>query len=136
MVENVPVIGKPLDFQAFSDWVLIEEMKQNVSHGGIALPDNAERDMVRGVIRRAGPGWVTEFGHAMPMPVKAGDVVYLIPSPGTAYGKVQQNGKEYVITRARYLCGKTEDRAAASQSAVAEQAEPGNTSGPRLAVID
>lgn len=121
---QVPMIGTPLNFEPFQDFILIEPLPHTQTAGGIALPDNCQQDLVRGRIVRAGPGRITEFGYAFDMPVKVGDVVYMtfVQPPN----QIVLGGKLYVLCRARDVAAKVESKTDAAEQVIAEQAEPGN----------
>jgi chaperonin GroES len=115
---NVPTISaEPLDFKPLQDVMIVEVERDRVTKGGIALPDNAHQDLIKGRVIRCGPGRVTEFGVKIDMPVQEGDQVYLSFMTG-APNPVQICGKPYLLVRARDIAGVVGDaRLAKSEAA-------------------
>ena len=92
---------RPID-----DRVVIEPMEsEQVTEGGIVLPETAKEKPVQGKIKAVGPGRLLDNGDRLTPSVKVGDVVI--------YGKysgsdVKVEGKEYKVMReseilARYV---------------------------------
>ena len=83
---------KPLD-----ERIVVEQCEaQEVTAGGIVLPDTAKEKPQRGKVLAAGPGRLLKDGGRGKMSVKVGDEVF--------YGKyagsdVEINGKKYVILK-------------------------------------
>ena len=83
---------KPLD-----ERIVVEQCEaQEVTAGGIVLPDTAKEKPQRGKILAAGPGRLLKDGGRGQMSVKVGDEVF--------YGKyagsdVEIDGKKYVILK-------------------------------------
>ncbi len=71
--------------------------KEQVSAGGIILPDSAQEKPQRGEVLAAGPGKRLDSGTLAPLDVKVGDVVYYGKYSGT---EVKVDGEDYVILRA------------------------------------
>lgn len=71
--------------------------KEQVSAGGIILPDSAQEKPQRGEVLAAGPGKRLDSGTLAPLDVKVGDVVYYGKYSGT---EVRVDGEDYVILRA------------------------------------
>jgi co-chaperonin GroES (HSP10) len=96
------------NFEPFGDWVLLECIPPGETAGGIALPDGASIGHPRAKVLEAGPGKMCEYdGKTMPMSVRVGDVVYMLPvGPGNATA-FTEDGKDYVVMRAHHLVGKT-----------------------------
>ena len=72
-------------FQPLGDYVLVEpDGVDELTPGGIALPENRERDAVEtGTVVSAGPGKLLKDGARAPMSVKAGDRVIYSQYGGT-----------------------------------------------------
>ncbi len=65
-----------LKLQPMADLVLVRPIKrEEVSKGGIVLPDTAKEKPQEGEVLAIGPGRVTEAGKKVPMDVAVGDVV-------------------------------------------------------------
>ena len=92
---------KPLD-----DRVLVKQSDaEDVTAGGIVLPDSAKEKPQRGTVMATGPGRMLDSGKRGKMSVKKGDVVL--------YGKyggsdVEMDGVEYKILREDEVLGIVE----------------------------
>ena len=83
---------KPLD-----DRVLIKQSEaEEVTDGGIVLPDTAKEKPQRGKVVAAGPGKMLDSGKRGKMGLKKGDEVFYGKFAGT---EVKINGKDFVILR-------------------------------------
>ena len=83
---------KPLD-----DRVLIKQSEaEEVTDGGIVLPDTAKEKPQRGKVVAAGPGKMLDSGKRGKMGLKKGDDVFYGKFAGT---EVKINGKDFVILR-------------------------------------
>lgn len=71
--------------------------KEQVSAGGIILPDTAQEKPQRGEVLAVGPGKTLDSGTVASTDVKVGDHVYYGKYSGT---EVKVEGEEYVILRA------------------------------------
>jgi chaperonin GroES len=80
-----------------SDRVVVELTEaEDVSPGGIVLPDTAQEKPQRGKVVAVGPGRVLENGEMAPMSVKVGDIIIFSKYGGT---EIKLDGKEYTILR-------------------------------------
>ncbi|HEY4711684.1 MAG TPA: co-chaperone GroES [Dehalococcoidia bacterium] len=70
--------------------------KEEVSKGGIVLPDTAKEKPQEGKIIAAGPGRLTEEGNRIAMDVKKGDKVLYSKYAGTEF---KLDGEELIIMR-------------------------------------
>jgi chaperonin GroES len=70
--------------------------KEEVSKGGIVLPDTAKEKPQEGKIIAAGPGRLTEEGNRIAMEVKKGDKVLYSKYAGTEF---KLDGEELIIMR-------------------------------------
>ena len=83
---------RPID-----DRVVIEPMEsEEITEGGIVLPDTAQEKPAQGKIMAVGPGRLLDNGDRLPPSVKVGDIVI--------YGKYSGNdvkveGTEYKVMR-------------------------------------
>ena len=81
---------KPLD-----DKVLIKQSDpEQVTAGGIVLPDTAKEKPQQGKVVAIGPGKLLESGKRGKMTVKKGDKVFYAMYSGT---EVKIDGQEYVL---------------------------------------
>lgn len=71
--------------------------KEEVTKGGIVLPDTAKEKPQEGEVLAVGPGRVSEYtGNPIPMTVKVGDIVLYSKYGGT---EVKDNDQEIIILR-------------------------------------
>jgi len=77
--------------------------KEEVSKGGIILPDTAKEKPQEGQIMAVGPGRLTEDGKRIAMEVKVGEKVLYAKYAGT---EIKLDGEEYLIVRESDILGK------------------------------
>jgi chaperonin GroES len=83
---------KPLD-----DRVLLQQCEaEEVTAGGIVLPDSAQEKPQRGKVVATGPGKLLDSGERGSLSVKKGDEVFYGKYVGT---EIKIDGEEYVIIR-------------------------------------
>ncbi|MGB5924723.1 MAG: co-chaperone GroES [Dehalococcoidia bacterium] len=83
--------------EPLGDRVVIKPTPQEeVSKGGIVLPDTAKEKPQEGKIIAVGPGRLTEEGKRIAMDVKKGDKVIYSKYAGTEF---KLNGEELIIMR-------------------------------------
>lgn len=80
--------------------------KEQVSAGGIILPDNAQEKPLRGEVLAVGPGKTLDSGAVAPLDVKVGDHVLYGKYSGT---EVKVEGEEYIILRAEDILAAVEN---------------------------
>ena len=86
-----------LKVKPLSDRVVVEPAPaEDVSTGGIILPDTAQEKPQQGTIVAAGPGKVSDSGKAVAMEVKKGDRILYGKYSGTEFSF---EGTEYLIMR-------------------------------------
>ncbi len=86
-----------LNFKPLGNRVLIEPIEQDeVTAGGIVLPDTAKEKPQQGMILAVGPGGRDEDGERIPMDVSKGDKVLFAKYSGT---EIKVDGKKYLILR-------------------------------------
>lgn len=79
------------------DRIIVEAAaKEEVSAGGIILPDSAQEKPLRGTVLAVGPGKTLDTGKVATMDVHVGDMVLYGKYAGT---EVTIEGKDYVILR-------------------------------------
>lgn len=89
-----------VDFEPLWDYVLFEPIKDNITKGGIQLPDGATADnTMKGLVIKSGQGAYRDNGTFVPNPIKVGDVIYFL-SMRQPY-KVILNGKVYLCLSGR-----------------------------------
>ena len=83
--------------QPLGDRVVVEPLaKEEVTKGGIVLPDTAKEKPQEGKVLAAGPGKMSDDGNRIPLDVKVGDIVVYAKYGGTEY---KEDGKELMILR-------------------------------------
>ncbi len=92
-----------LSFKPLGGRVLIEPIEQEeVTAGGIVLPETAKEKPQQGKILAAGPGDRNDKGERIAMDVKVGDVILFAKYSGT---EVKIEGKKLLIMRESDLLG-------------------------------
>lgn len=77
--------------------VVIEPVEQEeITAGGIVLPETAKEKPQKGVVLSVGPGDRDEDGKRIPMDVKEGDTVLFAKYAGT---EIKIDGKKLLILR-------------------------------------
>lgn len=88
------------------DRIVVETAaKEEVTAGGIILPDSAQEKPQRGTVLAVGPGKRLDSGQLAPVDVKVGDVVLYGKYSGT---EVIVGDKEYTILRAEEILAVVE----------------------------
>ena len=83
---------KPLD-----DRVLVKQCEaEQMTAGGIVLPDSAQEKPQRGKVIATGPGKLLDSGERGKLSVKKGDEIFYGKYAGT---EIKIDGEEYVILR-------------------------------------
>jgi chaperonin GroES len=83
--------------QPLADRVVIKPMpREDVTKGGIVLPDTAKEKPMEGKVIAVGPGTLTEDGKRVPLDVKVGDIVVYAKYAGT---EIKEDGEELIILR-------------------------------------
>lgn len=79
------------------DRVLVERVEQEqVSAGGIIIPDTAKEKPMEGKVIAVGSGTRDENGKIQPLDVKKGDKILFAKWGGT---EIKLDGKEYLIMK-------------------------------------
>ena len=86
------------DFKPLGNRVVIEPMDsdEQISAGGIYIPDTAKEKPQEGTIVAVGPGKLNEDGSRSKLEVSVGDIVVYSKYAGTEY---KQGDTEYLIVR-------------------------------------
>jgi chaperonin GroES len=80
-----------------ADRVVVKPItREEVTKGGILLPDTVKEKPQEGEIVAAGPGRMNEDGKRIPMDVKVGDTVIYAKYAGTEW---KYDDEEYLILR-------------------------------------
>ncbi len=83
---------KPLDDRL----VVLPDDPEEITSGGIVLPDSAREKPQRGKVIATGPGKLLDSGERGRMSVKKGNIVFYGKYSGT---EVEVNTEKYVIVR-------------------------------------
>ncbi len=84
------------DFKPLGNRVVVEpqEGEEQMSAGGIYIPDTAKEKPQEGVIVAVGPGRLSDDGSRVPMEVEVGDTVVYSKYAGTEY---REGDTEYLV---------------------------------------
>ncbi len=87
-----------VSFKPLGNRIVIEptEEDEQVSSGGIYIPDTAKEKPQEGKVVAAGPGRMTDDGNRIPMELAVGDVVVYSKYAGTEY---KEGDTEYLVLR-------------------------------------
>jgi chaperonin GroES len=77
--------------------------KEEMTKGGIVIPDTAKEKPQEGQVLAVGPGRMTEDGKRIPMDVKVGDVVVYAKYGGT---EIKEGDEELIILRESDILAK------------------------------
>jgi chaperonin GroES len=77
--------------------------KEEVTKGGIVLPDTAKEKPQEGKVIAVGPGRMTEDGKRIAMDVKVGDIVIYAKYGGT---EIKEDDEELIILRESDILAK------------------------------
>ena len=93
-----------VDFKPLGNRVVVEPLEgdEQVSAGGIYIPDTAKEKPQEGKVVAIGSGTRTDDGKIIPMDVKVGDLVLFGKWSGT---EVKIDGKEYSIMKESDIMG-------------------------------
>ncbi len=92
-----------ISFKPLGGRVLIEPVEQDdVTSGGLFLPETAKEKPQQGKVLAAGPGDRNDKGERVAMDVKVGDLILFAKYSGT---EVKMEGKKLLIMRESDLLG-------------------------------
>ncbi len=92
-----------LSLKPLGNRVVVEPIEQeDVTAGGIVLPETAKEKPQKGTILSIGPGERDEDGDRIPMDVKAGDTVLFAKYAGT---EIKINNKKLLILKESDILG-------------------------------
>jgi chaperonin GroES len=87
-----------------ADRVLVKPIeREEVTRGGIVVPDTAKEKPQEGKILAVGDGRLSEDGKRIPLDVKVGDIVIFAKYGGT---EVKIDGEELIILRESDILAK------------------------------
>jgi chaperonin GroES len=91
-------------FKPLHNYVLLERIEEeNITAGGIIIPDNAKEKPSRGRVIATGNG-IYNGDDLIPMSVKAGDIV-LFAKWASSANEVKINGQDYVLIKETDILG-------------------------------
>jgi chaperonin GroES len=94
-----------INLKPLADRVIVRPIvKEEVTKGGIVLPDTAKEKPQEGEIVAVGPGKLGDDGKRIEMEVKKGDKVIYAKYAGTEW---KYKGEEYLILRESDILAKT-----------------------------
>jgi len=86
-----------MKLKPLNDRVLVKRLEsEEVTAGGIIIPDSAKEKPQRGKVVAAGPGKLDDKGTLVKMSVKAGDLVLFTKYAGT---EIKIDGVEHLVLR-------------------------------------
>jgi len=92
------------NIQPLGERVLVKPIeKEEITKGGIVLPDTVKEKPQEGEVIAVGPGKRSEKGEHIPMDVKAGDIVLYAKYGGT---EIKIEGQEMMILRESDILAK------------------------------
>ena len=87
----------PTKLEPLADRLVVKAIqKEEVTKGGIVLPDTAKEKPQEGEVLAVGPGRVSDDGTRIAMDVKVGDIIIYAKYGGT---EVKIDGEELIILR-------------------------------------
>jgi chaperonin GroES len=91
-------------YQPLADRVIVQPIeREEVTRGGIILPDTAKEKPQEGKVLAVGPGRLSEDGKRIAMDVAVGDVVIYTRYGGT---EIKVEGEELIILRESDILAK------------------------------
>lgn len=87
-----------VDFKPLGNRIVVEplESEEQMSSGGIYIPDTAKEKPQEGKVVAVGPGKISDEGNRIPMEVEVDDVVVYSKYGGTEY---KSGDTEYLVLR-------------------------------------
>ena len=93
-----------INLQPLADRLVVKPIeKEEVTKGGIVIPDTVKEKPQEGEVLAAGPGRLSEDGKRVAMDVKVGDVVIYAKYGGT---EIKIDGEELMILRESDILAK------------------------------
>lgn len=93
-----------IKLQPLADRVIVQPIeREEVTRGGIVLPDTAKEKPQEGKVLAVGPGRLSEDGKRIAMDVAVGDVVVYTKYGGT---EIKVDGEELMILRESDILAK------------------------------
>ncbi len=90
--------------QPLADRVVVKpKSREEITKGGIVLPDTAKEKPQEGEVIAVGPGKMTDDGKRIPMDIKVGDTVLYAKYGGT---EIKEDDEELMILRESDILAK------------------------------
>ena len=91
-----------MSFRPLHDRILIERIEEEISSGGIVIPDNAKEKPSRGKVVAVGNGRKLDSGEVRALDIKVGETVLFGKYAGT---EVKVDSNEFVVMREEDVMG-------------------------------
>ncbi|MGD9107733.1 MAG: co-chaperone GroES [Gammaproteobacteria bacterium] len=91
-----------MSFRPLHDRILIKRVEEEVTSGGIVIPDSAKEKPSKGLVIAVGNGKLLESGEVRPLDVKKGDKVLFGKYAGT---EVKVGDEELIVMREDDILG-------------------------------
>ncbi len=93
-----------LKLQPLGDRLVVKPIEQeDITRGGILLPDTAKEKPQEGKVLAVGPGRLSDEGNRLPMDIKVGDIVVYAKYGGT---EIKVEEEELMILRESDILAK------------------------------
>jgi chaperonin GroES len=93
-----------IKLQPLADRLVVKPIeKEEITKGGIVLPDTAKEKPQEGKVLAVGPGRLSEDGKRLPMDISVGDIVIYAKYGGT---EIKIDDEELVILRESDILAK------------------------------
>jgi chaperonin GroES len=97
---------KVMNLRPLQDRIIVKRLEEeNMTAGGLYIPDTAKEKPQKGEIVAVGKGKITEDGKVIPVDLKAGDKVLFGKYAGT---EIKIDGVDYLIMREDDILGVIE----------------------------
>lgn len=94
----------PIKLEPLADRLVVKTVqKEEVTRGGLVLPDTAKEKPQEGEVLAVGPGRMTDQGTRIAMDVAVGDIVIYAKYGGT---EIKVDGEELMILRESDILAK------------------------------
>ncbi|TLN16490.1 co-chaperone GroES [bacterium] len=95
-----------MNLRPLQDRIIVKRLEEeNMTAGGLYIPDTAKEKPQKGEIIAVGKGKVAEDGKLLPMDVKVGDKILFGKYAGT---EIKIDGQDYLIMREDDILGVIE----------------------------
>ncbi len=103
-IEDKEVLKVARMFQPLGDRVIVKPVeREEVSAGGIVLPDTAQEKPQEGEVVAVGPGRAGDDGKRVAMEAQVGDIVIYSKYAGS---ELKEDGQDYLVLRESDILAK------------------------------